>query len=93
VTQDRVMWAASEYDIVEARDVVEALHWAEEEARKRGSIFTLNAVVGRSRDRDGLVWLAGWNPTVSGTNFEDRQPPDVDPSSGTVGEVFGTPDE
>jgi hypothetical protein len=42
---------------------------------------------------EGLVWLAGWNPTVNGPNFQDRQPSGVDPSTGTVKDVFGPPDE
>jgi len=79
VTQDRVMWSANEIDLLDVRDVVEALRWAEEEARRRDSIFTLYAVVDRG-DGEGLVWLVGWDPTVhSRPNYADRQP--LDPAS------------
>ena len=93
VTQDRVMWAANENDMLDVRDVVEAVRWAEEEARRRGAIFTLYAVMDRG-GQEGQLWLAGWNPTVhSRPNYEDRQPTDVNPSTGTVTEVFRKPGE
>ena len=44
--------------------------------------------------QEGQLWLAGWNPTVhSRPNYEDRQPTDVNPSTGTVTEVFRKPGE
>jgi hypothetical protein len=85
------MWAANENDMLDVRDVVEAVRWAEEEARRRGSIFTLYAVMDRGGS-EGMLWLAGWNPTFhSSPNYADRQPIDTNPSTGTVTEVFGTP--
>jgi hypothetical protein len=87
------MWAATENDMLDVRDVVEAVRWAEEEARRRGAIFTLYAVMDRG-GQEGQLWLAGWNPTVhSRPNYEDRQPTDVNPSTGTVTEVFRKPGE
>lgn len=85
------MWAANENDLLEVRDVVEAVRWAEEEARRRGGIYTLYAVLDRGGS-EGMVWLAGWNPTVhSRPNYVERQPPDVNPSTGAVTDVFGPP--
>jgi hypothetical protein len=91
VTQERVVWAASGNDVLDARDVVEVLAWADAQARARESIFTLYAVVDYG-GREGTVWLAGWDPTVwSRPNFADRQPRDVDPVSGTPSDVYGSP--
>ena len=38
--------------------------------------------------REVLVWLADVDPTTNGPNFERRHPADVDPVSGTPGEVY-----
>lgn len=89
VTHERVVWAASEYDVYEAVDLLEALDWANSEARERQSIFTIYAVIERG-GREGMVWLAGWDPTASSRpNFSRRQPPEVDPVSGTPLDVYG----
>ena len=89
VTQERVVWAAWEYNIEDAADLTEVLDWANDEAQKRRAIFTVYAVIEHS-GHAGFVWLAGWDPTVhSGPNFTRRQPRDVDPVSGTPREVYG----
>ena len=88
VAQERVAWAAAEYDVRGVRDVVEVLEWAYAEARARRSIFSLFALKSAG-DRETIVWIGGWNPTSSGSNFERRLPPDVDPVSGTPLEVYG----
>ena len=89
VIQERVAWAAWEYDVHGARDVVEVLEWAYAEARERRSIFSLFALT-KAGDRETMAWIGGWNPTRSGGhNFERRLPPDVDPVSGTPLEVYG----
>ena len=85
-TQDQVGWAANENDVLGARDVIEVIQWAEDEARRRNNIFTLYAVI--DKGGEGMVWLAGWNPTVhSRENYTDRQPPGVNPTAGPPGEV------
>lgn len=74
VTREQVAWSANENDVIAAADVLDALTWATEEARERESIFTLYAVVDVG-GREGMIWLAGWNPTVwSRPNFDRRQP-------------------
>jgi hypothetical protein len=86
------MWAAQENDVLDVPDVVEALRWAEGEARKRRAIFQLFAVV--DLNRQGMVWLAGWLPTrPTGPNYERRQPPDVNPTHGAPSEVYRGRDE
>jgi hypothetical protein len=69
VMQERVAWAADERHVAGARDVVEVLEWATEEACVRRSVFALFALIVRG-ERDGLVWLGGWDPTSSHGNFE-----------------------
>jgi hypothetical protein len=92
-TQERIVWAAQENDLLGAEDVLEALRWADEEARNRNAIFTLYAVSNR-HDREGLIWLAGWDPTRSGPrNFTHRRPSDVNPVSGAPAEVYRRRDE
>jgi hypothetical protein len=89
VGQERVLWAAAEYDVFGASDVIEVVDWANAEARRTRSIFTLWAVIDYS-GRRGMIWLAGWDPTRrSSDNFERQQPSDVDPVSGTPAEVYG----
>jgi hypothetical protein len=87
--QEQVMWAASEHCISEAEDVHAVIVWAEEEAHRRRAAYTLYAVAAIG-DEEGLVWLAGIDPTRwSGPNFERRHPTDVDPVSGAPAEVYG----
>jgi hypothetical protein len=82
------MWAAAEHCVSEAEDVHEVLAWAESEARRRSAMYTLYAVATIGVE-EGLVWLAGVDPTrVRGPNFERRRPADVDPVSGTPAEVY-----
>jgi hypothetical protein len=88
VTQEQVMWAAAEHYVQEADDVHGVIAWAEEEARRRRAIYTLYAVIAIG-DEEGLIWLAGVDPTKARSpNFERRHPPDVDPVSGTPAEVY-----
>lgn len=88
-TQDQIMWAASEHCVSEAEDVHEVIEWADEEARRRSAIYTLYGVTSIGVE-EGLVWLAGVDPTrgIRGTNFGRRHPADVDPVSGTPAEVY-----
>ena len=88
-TQDQIMWAASEHCVSDAEDVREVIEWADEEARRRSAIYTLYGVTSIGVE-EGLVWLAGADPTrgVRGPNFERRLPADVDPVSGTPAEVY-----
>jgi hypothetical protein len=87
-TQEQIMWAASEYCVSKAEDVHQVIAWADEEARRRSAMYTLYAQVGIG-EREGLVWLAGVDPTVhSRPNFERRHPADVDPVGGTSDEVY-----
>ena len=50
--------SAHEPGRIELRGMTRALRWAEEEARKRRSIFTLYAVMDRGGS-EGMLWLAG----------------------------------
>jgi hypothetical protein len=70
-------------------DVHEVIAWADEEARRRSAMYTLYAVVSIGVE-EGLVWLAGVDPTrgLGGPNFERRRPADVDPVSGIPAEVY-----
>jgi hypothetical protein len=88
--QEQVMWAAAEHCVLEAEDVHAVIAWADEEARRRSATYTLYAVATVGIE-EGLVWLAGVDPTrgLAGPNFERRQPADVDPISGTPAEVYG----
>ena len=73
--------------VLEADDVHSVIAWADEEARRRSAMYTLYAMTTIGVE-EGLVWLAGVDPTrgFTGTkNFERRQPADVDPVSGTPG--------
>ena len=83
------MWAAAEHRVLEAEDVHEAMAWADSEARRRSAMYTLYAVTTVGAE-EGLVWLAGVDPTraLAGPNFERRHPNDVDPVSGTSAEVY-----
>jgi hypothetical protein len=87
--QEQVMWAAAEHCALEAEDVHEVIAWGDEEARRRSATYTLYAVATIGVE-EGLVWLAGVDPTrgLKGPNFERRQPADVDPVSGTPAEVY-----
>ena len=74
IPQERMMWMADEHDVLGAQDVHDVIAWADDEARRRGSTYTLHAKVDRGAD-GGLVWLAGIDPTVeSSPNFERRHP-------------------
>ena len=57
-----VFWSdrgeASEYDALGAEDVHAVIAWADAEARSRGATYALYAKL-----REGLVWLAGVDPT------------------------------
>jgi len=89
-TQDQIMWAASEYCVSEAEDVHEVIEWADEEARRRSAMYALYGVTSIGVE-EGLLWLAGVDPTrVRGPNFEIRHPADVDPVSGTPADVYRT---
>lgn len=82
------MWAADENDVLDAVDVHEVIAWADAEARRRRSMYTLYAVIATAGERR-KIWLAGVDPTVAGgPNFEQRRPPDVDPVGGTAAEVY-----
>jgi hypothetical protein len=83
------MWAAAEHSVLEAEDVHEVIAWADEEARRRSATYTLYAMAKLGAE-EGLVWLAGADPTraLGGPNFERRHPADVDPVSGTPAEVY-----
>lgn len=83
------MWAAAEHRVGEAEDVHEVIGWADEEARRRSAMYTLYALVAIGEE-EGLVWLAGVDPTrgLAGLNFERRHPADADPVSGTPAEVY-----
>ena len=84
-----VMWAAAEHYVSEAEDVHAVIAWAEEEARTRSAMYTLYAVAAVG-DQDGLVWLAGVDPTrgIAGPNFERRHPSEINPVGGTPAEVY-----
>jgi hypothetical protein len=87
--QEQVMWAAAEHSVHEAADVHEVIAWADQEARRRSAMYTLYAVTTVGVEQ-GLVWLAGVDPTrgLGRPNFEGRKPADVDPVSGTPAEVY-----
>ena len=76
VTQEQVLWTASEHDIREATDVYEVIAWADDEARRRRAMYSLYATIGQGDE--GRVWIGGINPTTSGPNFERRWPPGVE---------------
>jgi hypothetical protein len=78
IRQEQIMWTSSACDAVDADDVHEVIAWADGEARRRGSIYTLDAVV-TTEGGEGIVWIAGHDPSVTGRNFERRCPPDLDP--------------
>jgi hypothetical protein len=63
---------SDEYDLLEADDVRAAIEWADAEAKKRGCTYTLYAKV--TVGSPGLAWLAGIDPTSSGSNFSRAQP-------------------
>ena len=88
-THDQIMWAASEHCVSEAEDVQEVIEWADEEARHRSAMYALYGVTSIGVE-EGLVWLAGVDPTkgLRGANFARRHPADVDPVSGTATEVY-----
>jgi hypothetical protein len=68
------MWAAKENDVIGAEDVHRVIEWAEDEARRRASTYTLFAKVDHGESR-GLVWLAGFDPTAhSRPNFKRQHP-------------------
>jgi hypothetical protein len=69
-----MMWEAFENDVAGARDIIEVIEWAEVEAAKCNSTYTLFVKLDRGRDL-GLVWLAGVDPTA-GTrhNFVHSRP-------------------
>lgn len=56
------MWAAAEHCVSEAQDVQEVIAWADDEARRRSAMYTLYAIAIIGVE-DGLVWLAGVDPT------------------------------
>jgi hypothetical protein len=75
--------AAYEFDIADAADVHEVIGWAEQEARTRGSTYTLFARVDRGETDRGLIWLAGVDPTVwSSPNFEREHPSGIEQATG-----------
>ena len=77
------MWTAAEHDVLGATDVIEVIDWADQEARKRLSMFTVYAKVDSGSARPGLVWLAGIDPTVSSRpNFDQQRPIDSLPAEG-----------
>jgi hypothetical protein len=78
IAQERIMWEASENDVLDAQDVHEVIEWAEAEARKRSSVYTIFAKVDSGGRRE-LVWLAGINPVRPQSNFGRQHPADVTP--------------
>jgi hypothetical protein len=88
-TQDQIMWAAAEHCVSEAEDVHEVIAWADEEARRRSAMYALYGVT-TIGVVEGLVWLAGVDPTrgLRGPNFVRPHPADVNPVSGTPAEVY-----
>ena len=83
------MWAAAEHCVSDAEDVHEVIAWADDEARRRKAMYMLYAVTTIGVE-EGLVWLAGVDPTrgLRSPNFEKRHPADVDPVNGTPAEVY-----
>ena len=81
------MWAAAEQYVRAAEDIHGVISWAEAEGHRRSAMYTLYAVTS-GPVREVLVWLADVDPTTNGPNFERRHPADVDPVSGTPGEVY-----
>jgi hypothetical protein len=80
VRQDQIMWSSSEWDVSDAADVHEVVAWADAEARRRGSISTLSALMTNDASEEGIVWLAGHDPSVAAEhNYARRLPPDVEP--------------
>jgi hypothetical protein len=66
--------SSHDHDVVGAEDVHAVIEWADVEAKRRDSTYTLFAKVDRGDDR-GLVWLAGIDPTVhSRPNFAREHP-------------------
>ena len=91
VPQELVMWAAYETDVLGASDVHEVIEWADEEALRRKSMYTLFAKVDIP-DHPGLVWLAGVDPTAwSRPNFQLQRPLDATPAAGGT-EAYRSPD-
>ena len=79
IQSNNVGWSSTEYDVLGADDVHEVIAWADGQARERDAMYTLYAVSYRQGD-EGLVWLAGVDPTQPQTrHFKRRQPPEVDP--------------
>ena len=81
------MWAADEQYVRDAADVHQVISWVEEEGRRCQAMYALYAVI-PTGDGEGLVWLAGVNPTDNQANFDQRHPVDVDPVWGTPAEVY-----
>jgi hypothetical protein len=72
-----VFWrggSANENDISGADDVHRVIEWADAEATARRCTYTLFAKFDHG-DSQGMLWLAGINPTVhSGRNFARHHP-------------------
>jgi hypothetical protein len=62
ISEDRVMYHSTEFEVSGAEDVGEVLAWAESTAPP-GSTFTLYVVLERDEER-GLVRLSGVDPTA-----------------------------
>jgi len=67
------LWSCAEYRLTEAQDMHDALAWAEAESSEQDATYALYAVVDEG-DTEGLVWIAGINPTSSRGNFERSHP-------------------
>lgn len=67
------LWRCTEHRLTEAQDVNEALAWAEAESAEQEATYALYAVVDEG-DTEGLVWIAGINPTSSRGNFGRSHP-------------------
>lgn len=76
IRQERTGWTADENDVLAAEDVHAVIEWAERESRARNAMYTLYAIVRRSFDDEGLVWLAGVNPCIveADWNFDRVRP-------------------
>ena len=81
------MWSeTAAYSITNATDVYEVIAWADEEAQRLASAYSLYAIV-RFNESVGSVWIGGINPTMPTENFMRYLPPGANPVSGTWDDV------
>jgi hypothetical protein len=67
------LWRCAEHRLTEAHDVHEALAWADAASAEQEATYALYAVVDEG-ETEGLVWIAGINPTSSRGNFTRPHP-------------------